>query len=70
MIYFLEQENQQLKTKHIINEVRTIKAQREVEKAKALLEETLDRFGEIDDEEDQPPRQRPKTRGLKRALTL
>ena len=50
VIHFLEQENQQLKTKKIISEVRTIKAQREVEKTKALLEETLERFGEIYDE--------------------
>ena len=70
VIKFLEQENQQLKTKQVINEVKCIKAQREVEKAQALLEETLERFGEPDDEEDQPPRQRPKTRGLKRALAL
>ena len=59
-----------MKTKQIINEVRTIKAQKEAEKDKALLEETLDRFGEINDEEDQPPRWKPKTRGLKRALAL
>ena len=65
---FLEQENQQLKTNQIISEVNIIKAKKEAERAKALLEETLGRFGEIDDEEDQPPRQRPKTRVLKRAL--
>ena len=70
VINFLVQENQQLKTKQAINEVKCIKAQREAEKAKALLEETLERFGEPDDEEDQPPRQRPRTRGLKRALAL
>ena len=50
--------------------MRCIKAQREEKKAKALLEETLKRFGEPDDEEDQPPRERPRTRGLKRALAL
>lgn len=47
-----------------------IKAQKEVEKAKALLEETMEKFGELDDDEDQPPRQIPRTRGLKRALSL
>lgn len=47
-----------------------IKSQREAEKAKALLEETLEKFGELDDDEDRPPRHRPKTRGLKRALAL
>ena len=51
-ITFLKQENQQLKTKHFIDEVKCIKAQREVEKAKALLEETLEKYGEPDDEED------------------
>ena len=52
VIEFLEQENQQLKTKQIIDEVKTIKARKEEESDKALLEETMDRFGEIDDEED------------------
>lgn len=52
VIDFLEQENQQLKTKGAINEVKCIKAQREPGKAKALMEETLERYGEIDDEED------------------
>ena len=50
VIEFLEQENQQLNTKQVINDVKCIKAQREVEKTKALLEETLERFGEIYDE--------------------
>ena len=35
-----------------------------------MLEETLERFGEPDDEEDEPPRKRPRTRGLKRSLAL
>ena len=35
-----------------------------------MLKETLENFGELDDDEDQPLRQRPRTRGLKRALVL
>ena len=70
VIHFLEHENQQLKTKHVINEVKLFKAQKEAEKAKSLLEETLENFDEPNDDEDQPPRQRPRTRGLKRALAL
>ena len=40
-IDFLEKENQQLKKKHVIDEVKFIKAQREEEKYKVLLGETL-----------------------------
>lgn len=68
VIDFLEQENQQLKSNQIINEVKTIKAQREAKKARALLEETLEIFGEINEEEDQPPRQKPETIGLNISL--
>ena len=56
VIDFLEQENQQLKPKQIISEVRTIKAKKEAWKAKDLLEETLEKFGDFNGEEDQPPR--------------
>lgn len=56
VIYFLELDNQQLKTKQTISEVRAIRAQKEARKAKALLDETLGRFDDIDDEEDHIPR--------------
>ena len=50
VINFLELENQQLETKYTISEVRGIRAQREAGKAKDLLEETLARFYDSDDE--------------------
>jgi len=50
--------------------VTCIKEQKEVEKTKSLLEETLEKLGELDDDEDQPLRQIPRTRGMKRALAL
>ena len=68
MINFLELENQQLETKQIISEVKAIRAQREAEKAKALLDETLGTFDGSNDDEDHLPRWRPKTIWLKRAL--
>ena len=68
VIDFLEQENQHLKTKQIIDDVKTIKTKKEGGRAKGLLEETLDRFGEIEDAEDHPLRHRPKRIVLKRAL--
>ena len=57
-----------MKTKQAISEVKEIKAQREATKAKDLLDETLGRYEDSDDEEEQIPRQRHKTIGLKRAL--
>ena len=47
-----------------------IKDQREAEKTKVLPEETLETYGVIDETEEQEPRQRPGTRGLKIALEL
>ena len=47
-----------------------IKAQREAEKTKLLLEETLEKYGLLYETEEQVPRRRPRTRGLKRALEL
>jgi len=49
-------------------EIKLIKGKREEMKAKALLDEASDRYGEF--EEEQEPRKRPRTRGLKRALEL
>ena len=69
-INFIEHENQQLKIKHFIDEVKLIKDQREVEKAKLLLEETLETYGDTNESEEQVPSRRPRTRGLKRALEL
>ena len=69
-IDFLEQENQQLKTKHVIDEVKFIKAQREPEKAKIFLEEALETYGVTEEPKYQVTRRRPRTRGLKRALEL
>ena len=47
VINFYKEENKQLKTKHFIDEVKFIKAQREAKKAKVLLDEV---YGEYDDE--------------------
>ena len=52
VIEFLEKENQKLKTKHVIDEVKFIKAQREAEKAKVLLKETLETYAETNEAED------------------
>ena len=70
VIKFHEQENQKLKTKHVIDEVKLIKAQREAEKAKFFLEETLETYGETNEAEDKVPRIRPRTGGMKRALEI
>lgn len=49
-------------------EIQLIKAKREAKKAKALLDET---YGEYSDQlEEQVPRRRPRTIGLKRSLDL
>lgn len=47
-----------------------IKAPREAEKSKLLLEETLETYGVTDETKGQVPRQRPRNRGMKRALEL
>lgn len=49
-------------------EIQLIKAKREAEKTKILLDEAYGEYGEQLDE--QVPRKRPQTRGLKRALKL
>lgn len=48
-ISFLEQENQQLKTKQLIMEVDLLKAKREETKAKALLDESCGKYGDTDE---------------------
>jgi len=68
IISYYEQENKKFETKHELMEIQHIKVKREVEKAKALLDEA---YGEYSDQlEEQVPRRRPRTRGLKRALEL
>ena len=49
-------------------EIKLIKEKREAMKAKELLDEAYDRYGEA--EEEKEPRKRPRTKGLKRALEL
>ena len=49
-------------------EIQRIKEKREAEKEKALIDEAYGKYGEHLDE--QVPRRRPRTRGLKRALEL
>ena len=65
---YYEQENRKFEVKNELMEIQLIKAKREAEKAKALLDETYGQYGEYLDE--QVPRRRPRTRGLKRALEL
>ena len=67
VIKFLEQENVQLKTKQVIDEVKYITSQREVEKSKVMLDETLEKYGFLD---EKALRGRPRTRGLKISLAL
>lgn len=68
IISYYEQENKQFETKHELMEIQLIKAKREAEKAKDLLDEA---YGEYTDKmEEQVPRRWPRTRGLKRALEL
>ena len=57
-----------METKQAISEVKEIKAQKEAEKAKELLDETLGTFDDSEDEEEQLPRKRPRTIGLKKDL--
>ena len=52
VINFLEQENEQLKTKRAIDEVKYIIAQREEEKAKAMLDETLEKYAFLDEKSE------------------
>ena len=46
----------------------SLEIKEKVEKAKFLLEETLKTYGVTNEVEEQVPRRRPRTRGLKRAL--
>lgn len=59
-----------MKTKQVIDKVKYITAQREAEKAKFMLDETLEKYGLLDEKEEQVPRKIPRTRGIKRALAL
>lgn len=68
IISYYEQENTQFEAKHEVMEIQLIKAKWEVEKAKALLDESYGEYG--DQLEEHVPRKRPRTRGLKRALEL
>ena len=51
-------------------EIQLLKAKREENKAKALLDEAYGRYSETNEVEEQVPRRRPRTRGPKRALKL
>ena len=66
IISYYEQENRQFEVKSELMEIQLKKAKREAEKAKALLDEADEQYGEPPDE--QVPRRRPMTRGLKRTL--
>ena len=68
VIHYYEIENKQLEAHNAIYEVRAIRAQKEAAKSKAKLDEALDRYGNTDEEEEQIPRRRPRTIGLKKAL--
>ena len=57
-----------METRQPISEVRAIRARKEVEKAKAMLDETLGTFDNSEDEEEQLPRRRPRRIGLKKVL--
>ena len=50
--------------------IHLLKEKREEKKAKALLDEAYERYGETNEVDEQVPRIRPRTRGLKRALEL
>ena len=45
-----------------------LKPKREENKAKALLDEAYERYGETNEAEEQVPRRRPRTRGMKLSL--
>lgn len=68
IISYYEQENQQLQAKHDVMVIQLIKGKREEMKAKALLDEAYDKYGEP--KQEQEPKIRPRTRGLKRGLEL
>ena len=68
IISYYKQENKQLESKHELIAVQLIKAKREPKKAKVQLEESYGEYGEPMEED--MPRRRPRTRGLKRALEL
>lgn len=59
-----------MKIKHTIDEVKFITTQREVEKAKVMLDETLKKYGLLDEQDEQESRGKPRTRVLKSALAL
>ena len=59
-----------MKTKHTIHEVKYMIVQREEKKYKVMLDETLEKYGFLDEQDEEAPRSRPRTRGLKRALAL
>ena len=50
-----------------VYETRAIKYQKEASKVQIKLEELMDEFNDIE-EEDQPRRKRPRTMGFKKAL--
>ena len=51
MIAYYEKENEQLKTKQAIIEIQLLKEKREEKKAKALLDEAYERYGETNEAE-------------------
>ena len=68
VINFLEVENKQLEIEKAIYEIKAIRAQKEARKAKEKLYEVLETHEDIEEEEEQLPRRRPRTIGLRKAL--
>ena len=51
-----------------IYEARALKYQREAYKAQIKLEEYMGKFDDVDEEEEEPIRKRPRTMGLRKSL--
>ena len=68
-IHYYEIENKQLEAQKAIYEVRAIRARKEAERTKVRLDEVLGIFYESEDEEGQLSRRRPRTIGLRKALS-
>ena len=68
IIHYFEVENRQPVAHKAIYEIRAIRAQKEAAKTKVKLDEPLSTYDDMEEEEEQLPRRRPRTIGLKKAL--
>ena len=69
VIHFLEVENKQLETEKAMCEIKDIKARKEARRTNTKIDEVLGTHDDTEEEEEQLLRRRPRTIGLRKALT-